>query len=232
MAFKKTKAWLRRRRLSRHGITAAPDYHPAPVGVGGDWDGWQLLPERLGPRPLVYSFGIGDDISFDLAVIEQYGAEVHGFDPTPEAMTWLKEQTVPAGFHFHALGLSDRDGTIAMFPPRKPGRINYSHDRLEYVSERHVPIDLPVARLETVMRELGHTHLDVLKLDIEGSEFEAIPELLLSGCSIGQLLVELHYHYPTRSLSEGVALVGKLRAAGFECFHVSQRAYEFGFVRR
>lgn len=232
MALKHTKAWLRRRKLSRHDITAGAAFRPVAVGGGGEWDGWHVLPDLLGSRPLVYSFGIGDDISFDRAIIEQYGAEVHGFDPTPEATAWIEAQDLPSNFHFHPLGLGSHDGIISLFPPRKPGRINYSQERLEYVNELHVPVELPVARLETAMRGLGHAHLDVLKIDVEGSEFEAIPEMLLRPCSIRQLLVEIHYHYPTRSFEQGVELIRQVRAAGFECFHVSPRAYEFGFVRR
>jgi len=39
---------------------------------------------RSAATAVVYSLGIGEDISFDLALIEKYGARVHAFDPTPK----------------------------------------------------------------------------------------------------------------------------------------------------
>ena len=33
---------------------------------------------------MVYSVGLGQDISWDKALIEKYRCEVYGFDPTPK----------------------------------------------------------------------------------------------------------------------------------------------------
>jgi hypothetical protein len=81
------------------------------------------------------------------------------------------------------------------------------------------------------MQSLGHTRLDVLKLDIEGSEFEAIPDILASGVEIGQLLVEIHYHFHSRSFLAGIDLVRQIKASGMQCVYVSSRGFEFSFVR-
>jgi len=49
--------------------------------------------------------------------------------------------------------------------------------------------DPPRQRLSTIMKGLRHTHLDVLKMDIEGSEWPIFQGPLPS---LGQLLVEVH----------------------------------------
>jgi FkbM family methyltransferase len=231
VALKSLKAWWRRRQLQRRGIAADPHFHPIAAGGRAGWDGWRVVPDQLNRDSIVYSFGIGNDASFDLALIERFGLQVHGFDPTPESMAWVKEQNLPPQFIFHPLGLAAHDGVIRLYPPRRPGKVNFSQERLEYVTANHEPIEAAVARLPTIMRQLGHTQVDVLKIDIEGSEFEAVPDFLASGCSIGQLLVEVHYHYPTRSLADGVDLIQRITASGLRCFHVSPRGLEFGFVR-
>ena len=55
---------------------------------------------------------------------------------------------------------------------------------------------LPVKTLKTIMRELGHDHIDVLKLDVEGSEFlfleEALDTYSLGG--VDQLSLEWHHY--------------------------------------
>jgi hypothetical protein len=44
------------------------------------------------------------------------------------------------------------------------------------------PPQLPVRTLSTLMKSLGHTHLSVLKLDVEGSEYAFLNEALDYGC--------------------------------------------------
>ena len=82
------------------------------------------------------------------------------------------------------------------------------------------------------MQRLGHSRIDVLKMDVEGTEFDCVPDLLQSGIEIGQLLVEVHYHYPQRTFDEGLSLLRQIEAAGFQCFDISPRGLEFSFVNR
>jgi FkbM family methyltransferase len=232
MAFKKLKARLRRKKLSNRGIFPDAKFRPAPLGGHPDWDGWHVLPGLLRPGGLAYSFGLGSDVSFDVKMIEEFGLEVHGFDPTPESIRMLRKMSLPRQFHLHELGLSNKDGSLSVFPPKYPGRFNFTQERVGYVSDKHKAIEIPVSRLESIMKKLGHTHLDVLKIDIEGSEFEAIPDILQSNCSFSQLLVEIHYNFPTRSFEEGVQLVHLMKEAGLDCFYISKRGYEFGFLNK
>jgi hypothetical protein len=89
-----------------------------------------------------------------------------------------------------------------------------------------------VYRLATIMQLLGHSRIDVLKLDVEGSEFEAIPDLLASGIAVDQLLVEIHYQFRSRSFRQGLDLIDQIKHHGLDCIHVSPRGYEFAFLRR
>ncbi|GIS18490.1 MAG: hypothetical protein CM15mP120_04060 [Pseudomonadota bacterium] len=43
------------------------------------------------------------------------------------------------------------------------------------------------------MRDLGHDHLDVLKMDIEGAEYAVLDDMLQSNILPDQLLVEFHH---------------------------------------
>ena len=49
----------------------------------------------------IYSFGIGEDISFDTELIGLYSCIVHGFDPTPRSINWIHFNTTPNKFIFH-----------------------------------------------------------------------------------------------------------------------------------
>lgn len=44
----------------------------------------------------------------------------------------------------------------------------------------------------SIMRELGHTQIDLLKIDIEGSEFSVIEDVLNNNVPVRQICVEIH----------------------------------------
>jgi hypothetical protein len=52
------------------------------VYLGNVDTSWPVCPEALLDRRLVYSFGVGQDVSFDLELIRRFRATIHPFDPT------------------------------------------------------------------------------------------------------------------------------------------------------
>ncbi len=235
MAFKKLKAHLRRKKLARHGvaqITVPSSTQKESLLQVGEFDGWAVFKEALDSESVIYSFGIANKVEWDRAMIDTFNAEVHGFDPTPESIEWVAQAALSDKFIFHPYGLSNFDGDLQFWPPHKAGRFNYSQDKLEYITEQHEPIAAPVYQLSTIMKKLGHDHIDVLKIDIEGSEFEAIPNILNNGLTINQILIEIHYNFPTRSFEEGLALIKQLQKKDYHCFHISQRGFEFSFIHQ
>lgn len=143
----------------------------------------------LNKNSVVYSFGVGDDISWDLALLQEVGCDIHAFDPTPYSIEWVSKQQLPPQFHFHPYGVADYDG-VAGFNPKMthPNNKNLSMSIFKYGNPPTIP--LPVKRLSTIMKELGHDHIDVLKMDIEGTEYPVIRDM--KGIPIRQFLVEMH----------------------------------------
>ena len=140
----------------------------------------------------------------------------------------MKNQDLPEGFSFHELGLSDHDGDLEFYVPRKTHKVNYSS--VKAPSEDARKVRCPVKRLKSITEALGHHRLDVLKMDIEGGEMVAIPDLLDSGVFVGQLLAEFHYHYPVIGWTAFVELMARVHNRGYRIFHVSRRGYEFSLV--
>jgi len=217
------KRQWRQHRLRTAGVL---EQTPYPASQVGDW---ALHVDPLTPQSVVYSFGVGDNIVWDLAMIKRFNLTVHAFDPTPASIAWVKRQKLPPQFVFHPYGISNFDGGLTFYPPRRPGNTHYSHERPG--GRTAAPIRGQVHCLSTIMRRLGHQHLDVLKLDVEGSEFEIIPDLIESRVSVDQLLVEIHYQFRSRSFTAGLDLISQLKDFGMQCIHISQRGFEFSFVR-
>ena len=203
------------------------------VQVGGhtgtNYGAWTLCPEGLSPERVVYSFGIGDEISFDLDLIRRYGVRVYAFDPTPASHCWLETQETPDDFIPHAYGLAHYDGTATFYAPTNPDWI--SHSLLANGHTHDVKLEVPVHCLETIMSRLGHERIDLLKMDIEGAEYDVIEDIVSSGVEVDQILVEFHHRFDEIPLSKTVEAVERLNAAGFRIAHVSPRGEEYTFVR-
>lgn len=198
--------------------------------LGTEYGGHCVSLPSLGADSIVYSVGLGEDISFDLELIERVGAQVHGFDPTPRSIAWVKEQTLPPQFTLHEIGLGAKDGELSFNPPENPEHI--SHTLLDRPKTSGNSIKVPIRKLSTVMEELGHTRLDVLKLDIEGSEYEVLDELLARGTDVGQLLIEFHHQFKSIPVSRTRDAITKLNGAGYSVFNVSPSGREVSLIRR
>jgi FkbM family methyltransferase len=194
---------------------------------GSDYGGWTLCPDELHSGSVVYSFGLGTDISFDRALIDRFGLVVHAFDPTPGSVAWLKQQPLPDNFILHEYGLASMDGTALFYPPENPEHI--SHSMLAHAAPNREPIAVPVYRISTITKSLGHERIDLLKMDVEGVEYEVIDDLLASTCNIRQMLVEFHPEWVDGGWARTVELIRRMEEHGLLLMHVSDSVCEFAF---
>jgi hypothetical protein len=81
------------------------------------------------------------------------------------------------------------------------------------------------------MSTLGHRSIDVLKMDIEGAEYDVISDLLSSRVQVDQLLVEFHHRWPEIGLLKTRNTVDQLNSAGFRIFDISPSGEEFSFKK-
>ena len=197
---------------------------------GKDPCAWCICPDGLTRDSVVYSFGVGRDISFDLDLIERFGLTVHAFDPTPGSISWIKSQQLPAQFHMHEFGLAHIDGAVRLYPPEISRHISHSVFYREKTAAN--AIDVPVRRLATIAQNLGHGRIDLLKMDIEGAEYAALSECLDSFPMIDQLLVEFHHRMPGAGIEKTRQALHALKAHGFLVFNVSATGEEISFLRR
>lgn len=215
-------------RLTGRHLPFVPEVAMESVTLGTTYGAHTVCLHGLGSSSVVYSFGVGEDASFDLELIERTGLTVYAFDPTPRSIAWVESTRMPANFTLHAVGLAAYDGVARIWPPDDPDHV--SHSLLEPSSASRAAIEVPVHRLETLMRRLGHARLDVLKMDVEGAEYDVIDDIVGSGVQVDQILVEFHHHMRNVPLAQTRRAVEALRSAGFRIFHVSQSGDDYSFV--
>lgn len=227
------KDWRRRRLLARAGIGV--ELQSPRFAAGARSGTWVVDPRHLGADSVVYSVGIGDNIAWDLAMIERFGCTVHAFDPTPRSSAWLRQQVLPPQFVHHAIAVAAHDGNLAFAAPSRSRDVNFRP--LPAASAPAGAFSAPAARLTTIARRLGHDRVDVLKLDIEGGEYGVLDDLLAGGPPVAQLLVEFHHGErahrgaPAIPFAATARAVAQLRAAGFRVLDISARGLEFTFAR-
>jgi FkbM family methyltransferase len=196
---------------------------------GTEYGGYYLAQSLMKPDVVVYSVGIGEDISFDRAVIENFGVDVEAFDPTPKVTEWLASQTLPEQFHFHAMGIADSDGeAVFHLPPRNDW---VSHSMISARQYSRETASFPVMRLATAMARLGHSRIDVLKMDIEGAEYGVIEDMVRTQIPVGQLVVEFHHRLSAFGTGDTRRALSLLEGYGMKIGHVCPRMEVFTFLR-
>ncbi|ELU02403.1 hypothetical protein CAPTEDRAFT_226304 [Capitella teleta] len=143
-----TKSTIRCREMQMFGIRGHGGYEAcmdAPFGLEQD-------------NCLVYSFGYSNGYSFEEAIIQEYGCEVHTFDPMVDFS--VKEELGLQNWTLHDVGIWGDD-----------------FENTEGQKMR---------RLATIVRMLGHENrvIDLIKMDSQGAEWPFFRDLAIHHASL------------------------------------------------
>lgn len=195
---------------------------------------WCYDASVLDADSVVYSLGVGDTIEFDLALIERTGATVHAFDPTPGTYATLAANALPNQFRFHPWAVAAEDGTLSLYPRvRKDGSLSeMMYTLVPDPASAADAIHVPAHTVGSIAKQLGHTGIDLLKMDIEGAEYDVIKELLAGEHRPRQMLVEFHHRHAGLGRQHTESAVAAMQAAGYQIFYVSDNVREVSFLYR
>jgi len=198
-----------------------PDVRDDLVRLGSDYGGWWVPAADVKPDVVAYCAGAGEDITFDLA-LHVAGCRVTTFDPTPRAIAHV-EAVAPSDdrFRFLPVGWWSQKDTLRFYAPRDPAHVSHSALNLQATQDY---FEAPVNTVAALMRELGDTRVDLIKMDIEGAEYEVIDSLLRDGPLPRTLCVEFDQPKPLRRTFKAVA---RLRAAGYDLVKMDRWNYTF-----
>lgn len=191
---------------------------------------WTIVPDLLDEDSIVYSFGVGDNISFDLALINHVDLMIYAFDPTPKSLDWIATQKLPKQFVLNPIGLADYNGKAKFHPPANPDHISATMlEREETVDESY---KVEVRTLDAIMKELNHNFINLLKMDIEGMEYGVIENMKENNLRPAQLLIEFHHRFKGVGAKKTIKAIKTLRKMGYLVFHVSETGEEISLIQK
>lgn len=171
--------------------------------LGTKYGGWDIpIDCNLNQNSLIYSGGVGEDMSFDLKLQNKYNCNIILIDPTQRAIEHYEEVkkfyntdkfTFTGNiqkdyienikdlkpnfdkFTYIDLGLHNMKDTLKF----------YKQTNINNVSQSLIPNmfgqdynTVNVDSIKNIMTQLGHDKIDLLKLDIEGSEVLVLEQML------------------------------------------------------
>lgn len=184
--------------------------------IGSAYGGWVIPTSLLSSSSICYCVGVGEDISFDMGLIETFKSPVFAFDPTPRAIRYVQAKAVDVpNYHFLDVGVWSEDRVMRFYKPKNQNHVSHSLVNLQNTSDF---IEASFRSLPSLMAELGHNRIDLLKLDVEGSEYEILKHILQEGLQIEILCIEFDVFTVTQMVTQIVRaskMLRKLRQGGY-----------------
>jgi len=213
-------------------IIRGPDsYLNSLIRDGTEYGGWWYDNRNIQENAVIYSFGLGEDTSWDEALIRR-GANVYGFDPTPKSASYVEARQElkegPGNFYYTKEGLWTEDTTLQFTLPDDPKHVSLRAG--EYGSLQGT-ISLKVNTLSNFLASNGHSKVDILKIDIEGAEYDFLEQLLNTNYfPFDQLLVEFHYRFFEAGKEKHDRLLLKMFDQGFTILR-NENDQEISFMK-
>jgi FkbM family methyltransferase len=186
------------------------------VTIGTAYGAWSIPAGALSGDSVCYLAGLGEDASFDLGLIERFGCAVNAFDPVPQAADYAAEVAArEPRFRFRGVGLWSSDGSLRFYENAQPGFVSRSATNMHGTGAY---AEAEVRAVDSLMRELGHERIDLLKLSVEGSEYEIVKDLLGKRLPVKVLCVEFAQPAPLGPIVEQIRA---LADGGYELVNAS-----------
>ena len=207
--------------------------------LGSTYGGWYVPIGVLNSTSVCYTVGAGEDISFDVGLVNQFNCHVYICDPTPRALKHyelLRGNTIQGARTSTGLGTQDfydcdtaalshvqflpygvwnESKAMRFYAPKNPAHVSHSLVNLQGTQDY---FDAECRAIKDLMSELKHSQINLLKLDVEGAEYKIIDSLLSDGIFPSILCVEFDEgHTPQDGdyLERIAHAISKLKQAGY-----------------
>lgn len=192
------------------------------IRLGSDYGGWHIPTKLLNNNSICYCAGIGVDATFDFELLEHYKCNVFSFDPTPQAIKYMAHAKYNKSLlTFLQIGVWNKNTTQRFYAPSNPKHTSHSVYDLHGTNNY---IEVECKTLSSIMNDLGHNQIDLLKLDIEGAWRQVLSDAVENNIKIKILCVELDSPV---SLIMVLKLIKEMKHLKLSLIHVEKDNYLF-----
>ena len=170
---------------------------------------------------VIVDIGCGHEAELSKHLIEKHDLQAFGVDPTIKHAQSLRilEETTKFRFRYLALAVTKTNGVVAFNQSRQneSGSVlsehtNVKHDDIETYNVESV-------NLRELVRRIGIVPIDLVKLDLEGAEYELLDEIGDEDLNpFKQIFIEFHHHCTNHTAQETKQMVRTIRKKGFKVF--------------
>lgn len=210
--------------------------------LGTDYGGW-WIPKNisLNEDSIVYSGGAGEDISFDLKLQDKYNCWIIIIDPTKRAIKHYEEvkkfyndnnfkftgniqkdyiqniKNLNINFNkiiFLDMGLYNKKDLLKFYKQDNPNYVSQSLENNMFGNNYDV---VKVDTIKNIMNQLNHNNIDLLKLDIEGSECDVLDKMLDDNILPKYLCIEFDLLLKNKDFNKKTEKIGvRLKSFGYK----------------
>lgn len=171
--------------------------------LGTNYGGWSIpINAKLDTNSIIYSGGVGEDMSFDLKLEDKYRCKIFLIDPTYRAIKHYEEVkefyntkiynfsgNIQSDYLYNIIDLEPNFNNYTyinkgLYKERTKLKF-YKQSNPNYVSQSLVKNmfsndydEVEVDSIKNIMKTYNHNKIDLLKLDIEGSEIDVLNQML------------------------------------------------------
>jgi len=208
-------------RALRHDLfyAAIADWRARKTEIFGDQPSgcaWSFDAGSVTTDSIVISAGAGRDISFELELVDRFGCRILLLDPSETGIeTMRKNENQRPEIEFIPMALSSNDEPVYLSPP-----LNFEEGSWRLCAKEDATVTVPAISLATLLKNNGLSEIDLLKMDIEGSEYPVVDSIVAANIPVRQICVEYHNAVlPGYSRSGTVSSLIKLWRKGYRLIH-------------
>jgi FkbM family methyltransferase len=192
--------------------------------LGTQYGGWVIDLDSIQDGDTVVSGGVGEDISFDEALLCEKKVNIVFVDPTEKSHRFMEGKMSNHTLLKKAIEKDDVE-SIKIYKNTNPEYVS------ESISETHDMVGVDYHEVETisVKKLIDQYNPSFIKIDIEGSEYNVLEECI----GIKQVCVEFHHHCMSdKTFTDTFNMVSMMKSNGYEVIDDRKNMQEITFLKK
>jgi FkbM family methyltransferase len=169
--------------------------------------------------------GTGDDPDFSRFLLEKYHLECFAIDPTRKHAKVLRNiESQINGFHYLPFAVGNRNEEIEFYESLDNMSGSIMPDHRNIVNDRIQQYSVQMVTVDRLLDIVDRPRIAILKLDVEGAEYDLIPTLKEKTLKqIDQLIIEFHHDtVKSRNREDTRKAINIVRRLGMHSFRYSR----------